>query len=57
MHFANIIQIFKMTKKIHGIEKHELGGNWVGGGILWTYSIVGSWFTSTNHRQFSNCCV
>ncbi len=35
---------------IHGVEKHEAGGDWKGGGLLWADLKVNSWFTSTNHR-------
>ncbi len=37
---------------IHGDEEHEVGGDWECGGLLWEDSKVGSWFTSTNQRQF-----
>jgi hypothetical protein len=47
----------KWWKNIHGTEKYEIGGDQEGGGLLWTSLEVGSWFTNTNLRQFSNYCV
>ncbi len=47
----------KGQANIHGVEKHEAGGNKEGGGLLWADSKVGSWFTSTTHKQFLNYCV
>ncbi len=47
----------KWRASIRGVEEHEAGGDWEGKGLLWANSKVGSWFTSTNHKQFSNYCV
>ncbi len=44
----------KWRANIHGAKEHEVGGDWEVGGLLWADSKVGSWFTSTNHKQFSN---
>jgi hypothetical protein len=37
---------------IHGVEEYEVRGDRKGGGLIWVDSEVGSWFTSTNHKQF-----
>jgi hypothetical protein len=42
---------------IHGVEEYEAWGDCEDGGLLWTDSEASSWFTSTNHRHFSNYCV
>jgi hypothetical protein len=42
---------------VHGVEKHEMKGDWKGGSLLWMDLEASSWFTSTNHKQFSNYCV
>jgi hypothetical protein len=39
----------KWWTNIHGAEEYEAGGDWEGGGILWTDSKTSSWFTSINH--------
>ncbi len=41
---------FEWWKNIHGAKEYEAGGNWKGGGLLWTNSEVDSWFISTNHK-------
>jgi hypothetical protein len=37
---------------IHGVEQHEARGNKKVVGLLWEDLRVGSWFTSTNYKQF-----
>jgi len=54
--FKAYTSIWQMSSKnsewrenIHGTKKHEVGGDWEGGGLLWTDLEVGSWFINTNH--------
>ncbi len=47
-------KIQKWRSNIHGVEKHEVVGDWEGGGLLWAYSKTCSWFTSTNHILLLN---
>ncbi len=47
----------KWRANIHGVKEHEVEGDWKGGGLLWANLEASSWFTSTNHRQFSNYYV
>ncbi len=47
----------KWWANIHGVEKHEVIGDWEGGGLLWVDLEVGSRFINTNHKRFSNYCV
>jgi hypothetical protein len=44
----------KWWTNIHGTK---VGGDSEGGDLLWMDLEVGSWFTSTNHRQFFDCYV
>jgi hypothetical protein len=54
--YTSILQIslenLEWRANIHGVEEHEARGDWEGGGILWVNLEVGSWFISTNHKQF-----
>jgi hypothetical protein len=50
-------QDWEWLANIHGAEEHEVGGDWKGGGLIWMDSKARSWFTSTNHIQFSDYCV
>ncbi len=40
----------KWQVNIHGVEEHEVGGDWEGGGLLWADSEIGLWFINTNHK-------
>jgi hypothetical protein len=54
--YTNILQTtsedFEWKVNIYWTKKHEVGGNWEGGGLLWTNSKAGSWFTNPTTNSF-----
>ncbi len=58
MHFANTSsKDLEWQVNIHGVGKYEVGGDWEGGGLLWTYLEANSWFISIDHKYFFDYCV